>query len=139
MRTDFFLAQSDLSLANVMVDEKESITRIIDWGFACTLPCQAAEDYPYFLADEENFIGLTEEIYNNPLSELRDWREFHTNQFDGDSAMEDTTIAFEKILCDNSEATIEALAEKFKFLESTSAFGQMNLGYFVRLFKNLKF
>jgi hypothetical protein len=43
-----------------------------------------------------------------------------------------TTIAFEKILRDNSGATIEALVEKFTFLESTSTFDQMNLGYFVR-------
>jgi serine/threonine protein kinase len=131
----FFLAHTDLSLANIMVDEHGSITGIIDWEFASTFPFQAAEHYPLFLMDEENFVAATEEIYDNPLSELRDWREFYASQFDGDSAMEEyfenvnITIAFEKMLRDNSEATVENLVDRFKFLESNSTLDQIGLQF----------
>lgn len=131
----FFLAHTDLSFANIMVDEEGSITGIIDWEFASTLPLQAAEHYPLFFTDEEKFIDIMGGIYDDPRSELRDWKEFYAKQFDGDSAMEDyfkninSTIAFEKVLRDNSEATIENLVEKFKFLESASTLDQIGLQF----------
>lgn len=131
----YFLAHPDLSFANIMVNEQGSITGIIDWEFASTLPAQAAEHYPDFLTDEENFVSVTMDIYEDPQLELQDWREFYARQFDGDFAMGEylkhinATIAFEKILRETEEATLDNLVKKFKFLESTSTLDQISLQF----------
>jgi hypothetical protein len=45
--SSFYLAHTDLSIANIMVDpDKGTLTGIIDWEFAITLPLQTAEHYP---------------------------------------------------------------------------------------------
>jgi RIO-like serine/threonine protein kinase len=52
----FYLAHTDLSISNIMVDPTDgSITGLIDWEFANTLSPQAVEHYPGFLCDREYF------------------------------------------------------------------------------------
>lgn len=122
----FFLAHTDLSASNILVDENGSITGIIDWEFANTLPFQAVEHYPLFLADKEHFVGLMEDLCDDPLAELEEWRAIYAKEFKGDANMEeyleniDVRIAFEKILHDYEEATLENLVENFKLLESAA-------------------
>jgi Phosphotransferase enzyme family len=131
----FFLAHTDLSVANVLVDEKGSITGIVDWEFASTLPFQAVEHYPLFLADKEKFVDLMENIYEDPLAELQEWREIYAKEFAGDTDMEkyleniDARIAFEKILHDHEEVTIENLVENCKFLESASTLDHIEIPF----------
>ena len=123
---DFILAHTDLSATNILVDEKGSITGIIDWEFSTTLPFQSAQHYPLLLANEDKFVANFLENFEDPHAELKEWKEFYAKQFDGDSMMEDylknikNAIAFEKILHGKTEVTIENLVEKFKFLESTT-------------------
>lgn len=133
----FYITHSDLSAANIFVDEGGNITGLIDWGFTSTLPFQSAEQYPFLLMREyeERFSIMTEEIYEDPIAELREWREIYAREFDGDSRMEDylktidATIAFESILRDENNATLENLIENFKFLQSPSALDNIGLHF----------
>ena len=133
----FYLTHPDLSTANIFVDDKGNITGLIDWEFSSTLPFQSREHYPMFLMKEyeERFLVLTEGIYDDPIAVLREWREFYAKQFEGDTRMEDylnnidATIAFESILLDNKNATLENLVENFKFLQSTTALDSIGLPF----------
>jgi Phosphotransferase enzyme family len=129
------LTHTDLSFSNILVDETGSITGIIDWDFASTLPLQSAEHYPLLLADKEKFVSITEDISSDPLAELQDWRDFYAKQFEGDSVMEeylqniDKTIAFENILRDNNEGTLDNLVHQFKFLDSESTIDYIGIPF----------
>jgi hypothetical protein len=120
----FFLAHTDLHPSNIFVDPQTgSITGIIDWEFACTVPTQATEHFPLFL-QKEFFINHFDKFYDDPEAELKEWRAFYTKQFEGDTEMEeylqhiDAAIAFEDMLKDHELATVANLVEKCKFLES---------------------
>jgi serine/threonine protein kinase len=131
----FFLAHTDLNSSNIFVDENGSITGIIDWEFAGTLPLQSADHYPLLLADKQKFTEITEDIYSDPLAELQDWRDFYAKQFVGDSAMVEylenieTIVAFESTLRDHKEATLDSLVDKFKFLNSKSTLDHIGISF----------
>ena len=133
---DFVLTHTDLSASNIIVDEKGSIIGIIDWEFSTTLPAQAAEHYPLLL-DKEKFLVDFGDSFNDPLAELKEWKEFYAKQFEGDKELGeymanlDTTISFEKVLRYNEEVTLDNLVEKFRFLESTSTLDQIGLPPYV--------
>ena len=131
---EFILTHTDLSASNILVDEKGSITGIIDWEFSTTLPSQAAEHYPLLL-EEEKFLVDFEDSFKDPLAELKEWREFYAKQFEGSQELGeymenvDAAIAFEKVLRNNEEVTLDNLVEKFRFLESTSTLNQVGLQF----------
>jgi hypothetical protein len=129
---EFFLALTDLDGQNIIVNPQTgSITGIIDWEFASTLPFRAAEHYPLLLAQKEEFVEHLQDVYDDPLAELIDWRRFYASQFSGDSAMGDylnnidAIVAFENILRDNDSATLENLVETCKFLETRETLDQV--------------
>jgi Phosphotransferase enzyme family len=123
----FFLAHSDLHEGNIFVDENGNITGLIDWEFSSVLPKQASEHYPLFLADDNEFIAMAKDVYENPLAELEKWRDFYAKQFDDDPEMSDyfanvkSIIAFERVLRAPQEATVDNLVNKFKLIESADA------------------
>lgn len=95
----FYLAHTDLSLSNIMVDPSDgAFTGIIDWEFANTLPPQAAEQYPTFLVDGDGFVKRYSR-FDNPSAELDEWRAHYANQFDDEETVNlhnriDTIIEF---------------------------------------------
>ena len=131
----FYLAHTDLNLCNILIDPKTgSITGIIDWEFACTVPAQATDHFPLLLR-KDRFIEEFQDTYDDPETELEVWRTFYAKQFDGDDAMQeyleniDAAIAFEDILKDNRLATVENLVENCKFLESAETLDKMKVPF----------
>ena len=128
---EFFLAHTDLDGQNILVDRNGSITGIIDWEFANTLPFRAAEHYPLLLSLKDEFVELLKDVYENPLAELETWRRIYAEQFVGDSPMIeylnniDEIIAFESILRDNDKATLNNLVTVFRFLQTPGALDQV--------------
>ena len=123
----FFLAHTDLHSSNIFVDPQTgSITGIIDWEFACTVPTQATEHFPLFL-HKGFFINYFDDVYDDTEAELKEWRAFYAKQFEGDTEMGeylqhiDAAIAFEDMLKDHELGTVENLVEKCKFLESAES------------------
>ena len=58
-----FLGHTDLSVSNILVDPSDgTLLGIIDWEFANTLPSQAVEHYPGFLADRADFVELFQDL-----------------------------------------------------------------------------
>jgi hypothetical protein len=120
----FILADTDLNSSNILVDPQTgSITGIIDWEFSCSVPFQATEHFPLLLR-KNIFTDHFGDVYDDPEAELNEWRAFYANQFEGDPAMEeclqniDAAIAFEDMLKDDEQPTVENLVEQCKFLES---------------------
>jgi hypothetical protein len=129
----FFLAHTDLHPLNIFVDPQTgSITGIIDWEFACTVPTQATEHFPLFL-HKKFFMDHFNDVYDDPEAELKEWRALYAKQFEGDTEMEeylqhiDAAIAFEDMLKDHELATVENLVEKCKFLESAETLDKIGI------------
>lgn len=132
---NFALTHTDLNSSNILVDPATgSITGIIDWEFACTLPSQASEQFPLLL-HKASFMSEFASLYDDPEAELQAWREFYAKQFEGDEAMQeyfrniDAAIAFEDILKDNGLATLENLVENCKFLESAETLEKIEIPF----------
>jgi hypothetical protein len=132
---EFFLAHTDLDAQNILVDDNGSITGIIDWEFASTLPFRAAEHYPKLLSSEKNFVKYTNGVFSDPQAEFYEWRRFYAEQFIGDAKMEDyldnidAITAFENILRDNSKATMKNLVKTCKFIDSNSTFKKIGIEF----------
>jgi hypothetical protein len=114
---NYYLAHTDLDAQNIMIDTDGSITGIIDWEFASTLPPRDGEHYPKLLANKNKFVRLLEGSCDDPMAELEEMREFYAAQFTGDSEME--------WYMDNVKA-IDYLVDKCKFLPSPSALEQVS-------------
>ena len=131
----FFLAHTDLSPSNILLNPQTgSITGIIDWEFACTLPFQATEHFPLLLR-KDFFADHFNDVYDDPEAEIEVWRAFYAEQFHGDEAMQDylrnidAAIAFEDILKDNELATVENLVENCKFLKSAETLEKIEIPF----------
>jgi aminoglycoside phosphotransferase (APT) family kinase protein len=127
----YYLAHTDLDGQNIMVDEDGSITGIIDWEFASTLPPRDGEHYPKLLANVNKFVRLLDAFYDDPIVELQEMREFYATQFIGDAEMEWyidniwSILEFQALLGDDRYATMDFL-ETCKFLPSAFALEQFS-------------
>lgn len=126
--SSFYLAHTDLSIANIMVDpDKGTLTGIIDWEFANTLPLQAAEHYPGFLAEKDGFVEAYKEVYEDAEAELEDWRGHYAKQFRDDQEISafhdriDAIIDFENLLRNLDDRTVENVSAAVKALISTNS------------------
>ena len=135
VKHEFFLAHTDLHSSNLLVDPKTgSITGIIDWEFACTVPFQAAEHFPVLL-QRDAFMDDFDGIYDDPETEFNEWRAFYAEQFEADPAMEeylqniDVAIVFEDILKESALITVENLVERCKSLISAEALEKTELPF----------
>src|SRR5205085_5235795 len=131
----FYLAHTDLDAQNIIVDDNGNLTGIIDWEFASTLPPRAAEHYPKLLSNESIFTKYTKDVFSDPQSEFREWRQIYAEQFIGDPETEnylehiDSTLAFENILRDNRKATMQSLVETCKFIDSATTFKNIGIPF----------
>jgi Phosphotransferase enzyme family len=122
----FYLTHTDMHAGNIFVDTQGNITGIIDWEFASTLPSQAAEHYPQFLANDLGFIHQTSDIYPDAVVELRHWQDFYAQQWAGDAEMQeyfaniDAIIEFEELLRDAGLANIQNVVENLKLVDSAT-------------------
>jgi Phosphotransferase enzyme family len=123
---EFYLTHTDMHAGNIFVDTQGNITGIIDWEFASTLPLQASEHYPSFLANELGFIDQTSHIYPDAAAEINYWQAFYAQQWEGDVQMQEyfakicTIIDFEDLLRDAKEANIQNVVENLKFVNSAA-------------------
>jgi aminoglycoside phosphotransferase (APT) family kinase protein len=124
----FYLAHTDLSISNIMVDpDTGALTGIIDWEFANTLPLQAVEHYPGFLAEKDAFVESYEDEFDDAGAELEEWRAYYAKQFQDDPEISafhdhiDAIIAFEYLLRNIDERTVENVAAAVKALKSANA------------------
>ena len=132
----FYLTHTDLSLSNIMVDpETGRLTGIIDWEFAATLPLQAAEHFPKFLRDEEEFVQFyqdddvdkDDDTESRLRGKFREWKTYYIQQFRDDPEIStlhdriDAIIAFERLLREPEKRTFELLAATVKSLEKANA------------------
>jgi serine/threonine protein kinase len=131
----FYLAHTDLDAQNILVDENGDLTGIIDWEFASTLPPRAADHYPKLLSNESVFTQYTKDVFSDPQSEFREWRQIYAEEFLGDPEMEnylehiDSILAFEDILRDNRKATMQSLVETCKFIDSATTFKNIGIPF----------
>lgn len=115
--TSFYLAHTDLSRSNVLVNPDDgTLSGIIDWEFANALPPQAAEQYPLFLADKSDFIDFFDDMFEDPAIELENLKAHYAAQFDDAETIEfnnriDAIIKFEHLLHVADERTIESIDE----------------------------
>jgi hypothetical protein len=100
----YYLRHTTLFSSSILVDHTNgSITGLIDWQCAGTYPSESADNYPLLL-NKDIFVGEFKDIYQNPLSELEEWRSVYAEQFKGDKEMEeflcnvDERIKFEDTL-----------------------------------------
>lgn len=120
----FYLAHTDLDAQNIFVNDDGSIAGIIDWEFAVTLPLRAAEHYPLILADKSRFQERYEDVFDDPLAELQEWRNFYAKEFQGMTEMEDylkdidMILAFEDMIRDHEKVTTENMVEVHKLIDS---------------------
>jgi Phosphotransferase enzyme family len=122
----FYLTHTDLHAGNIFVDAQGKITGIIDWEFASTLPPQAPEHYPSFLANDLGFIDQTSHIYPDAAAELRHWQQFYAQQWEGDAEMQEyfgnisAIVGFEELLRDSEKANVQNVVEKLKLVDSVA-------------------
>jgi Phosphotransferase enzyme family len=132
---EFHLTHTDMHAGNIFVDTQGNITGIIDWEFATTLPPQASEHYPAFLANELGFIDQTSNIYPDADVELRHWQEFYAQQWEGDAEMQeyfskiDAIMDFEELLRDAKEANIQNVVETLKLVEYPSTLENLQIPF----------
>ena len=124
----FFMAHTDLSISNVLVDPSTGdLLGVIDWEFANTLPSQAVEHYPVFLADRARFVNRFEEFYDDPNAEFDAWRTHYTKQFtDHPETSEfnsriDAIYDFENLLRYPNERTLSKIANALEALQAVNA------------------
>jgi len=115
--TSFYLAHTDLSRSNVLVNPDDgTLSGIIDWEFANVLPPQAAEQYPLFLAHKSDFVDFFDDMFEDPAIELENLKAHYAAQFDDAETIEfnnriDAIIKFEHLLHFADERTIENIDE----------------------------
>jgi hypothetical protein len=124
----FYLTHTDLSIASIMVcPTSGKLMGIIDWEFANTLPLQAAEQYPGFLAEKDAFVEEYKEVFEDAGSEFNDWQDHYAKQFQDDpeiSALHDridVILSFEFLLRNIDERTIDNVSAIFKALKTANA------------------
>jgi hypothetical protein len=126
----FFLAHTDLSISNVLVDPSDgTLLGIIDWEFANTLPPQAVEHYPVFLADRTEYMEYFEGIFDDPDAELDDWRAHYNEQFTAQSDIEfnnriDAIFDFEFLLRHPNERSLTDIADALESLRAANALSE---------------
>jgi len=124
----FYLAHTDLSLSNIMVDPSDgTLTGIIDWEFANTLPAQSVEHYPSFLANKERFrrrFCIESEEF---AERFEGWRKYYAEQFLDDeetakyNSRIDVIFMFERLLRDFNDRPKEEIVEVFTALKNSGA------------------
>jgi hypothetical protein len=121
----FYLAHTDLNGSNIMVDPTDgTVTGIIDWEFANTLPPQAAEHYPAFLASRENFSKTYNDFFDD--FEFDMWRTHYAKQFDDVETLNyheriDTIIQFEYLLRHVNDCSFQRISEVVNSLKAANA------------------
>jgi hypothetical protein len=110
-----------------MVDPTNgTITGIIDWEFANTLPPQAVEHYPGFLIDREWFVDMYSDTFDNPNAEFDDWRAYYAKQFDDPETVQfnsriDAIAGFEYLIRHLNERPFAKIAEAVNALKTANA------------------
>jgi Phosphotransferase enzyme family len=124
----FYLAHTDLNASNIMVNPLDgTATGIIDWEFANTLPPQAVEHYPAFLATgRERFVEAFHDCLADPSSELDEWRSLYAQHFDDAETVSfhsriDTIIQFEYLLRHINDCPLERISEVVNALKVANA------------------
>ena len=124
----FYLAHTDLSLSNLLVDPSDgTLLGIIDWEFANILPPQSIEHYPKFLAERENFVEDGARCFEDVNAELADWRAHYGKQFIDTletSKLNDRIeeiISFEYLLRHPNDRPLDKIAEAMHALKLANA------------------
>jgi hypothetical protein len=124
----FYLAHTDLSISNLLVDPSDgTLLRIIDLEFANTLPPQAVEHYPSFLGNRAEFVEHYEGLFDDPTTELEGWRAQYNKQFIDQPAISvfndriDAISNFEHLLRYPNERTLTKIADALEVLQSVNA------------------
>lgn len=125
---NYYLAHTDLSISNLLVDPSTgNLLGVIDWEFANSLPPQAVEHYPGFLANRDLFVQRYEGFYQSPSTELDAWRAHYDKQFaDLPETVEfnkriDAIFNFEHLLRYPNERTLDKIADALEALQSANA------------------
>ncbi len=124
--SSFYLAHTDLSVSNVLVDPSDgTLLGIIDWEFANTLPPQAVEHYPVFLADRQRFVKRFNDIFEDADAELNDWRQHYAKHFLDDpetsnfNSRIDSIFAFEYLLRHPNDRPLHKIIEAIEALKGS--------------------
>jgi hypothetical protein len=127
----FYLAHTDLSISNLLVDPSDgTLLGIIDWEFANTLPPQAVEHYPSFLGNRAEFVKHYERFFDDPTAELEDWRAHYNKQFIDEPTISvfndriDLISNFEHLLRYPNERTLRKIADALEALQSVNALSE---------------
>ena len=125
---DFYLAHTDLSISNILVDPLDgTLLGIIDWEFANTLPPQSVEHYPKFLVEKDSFMDNCRHLFDDASTQLADWRLHYAKQFIDDPETSklndriDAIIAFEYLLRHPNDRPLHKIAEAMNALKSANA------------------
>ena len=125
----FYLAHTDLGLDNIIVDPSDgTVTGVIDWEFANTLPLQAREHYPLFLTERRIFKSCVGKDPKNADAQLDEYRAHYAKQFEDDPQMSeylsriDAVHYFESILRCEEDLTAETLVKAIDGLEAVNGF-----------------
>jgi Phosphotransferase enzyme family len=122
----FYLAHTDLSMNNLLVDSDGTVTGVIDWEYANTLPPQVVEHYPVFLAKRKEFVENFKDKFDDPNQELDIWRAHYAKQFNDPETVAfhdriDTIISFENLLRNIDQRSVAKICEVVKALDAANA------------------
>jgi hypothetical protein len=120
----FYLAHANLDAHKILIDPTNGqVNGIIDWDSSATLPSEAHEHYPLLL-QKECFENDFSDVFDDPFSELQQWRETYASEYDGDECMQkyfrniDKTTLLEEILRYDRHEIVDCLVECRDFIEA---------------------